>query len=228
MRGTLTKNRVIEMHNKSFLVPLALVISIGGWFLWNILLSAIYHNNKIYYVKDSFFTKFGKNPLWWFTLILILVSLVAFEIAVISLRAAYWKTDVDTFQELERDLDVRMRFEEASAEFLASGWEGKGEAKRKKEEEKRKKEEEQSKREAEVGELLRNRPSGLGNMEGMQRLASAEEGSAGISGSRGGGGAGKRSSALLVEESNQEAVNKSGDVLDTLNRLRGKFAKKGD
>lgn len=216
------------MHNKSWLVPFALIISIGGWFLWNILLSAIYHNNKIYFVKGTFFSKFGKNPLWWFTLILILVSVIGFEIAVISLRAAYFKTDEDTFQELERDLGVRMRFEEASAEFLAMGWEGKGEMKRKAEEErarkeeaKRRKDEEQMEREMEVGELLRNRPSGLERMDGLERLGSTEVGVVGV-------GSDKGRSRVLVEESNEEALLKSRDVLDTLKNMKGKIGKKGD
>lgn len=215
------------MHSKSWLVPLALAISIGGWFFWNILLSSIYHNNVIYFVKGTFFHKFGKNPLWWFTLVLILVSVIAFEIAVASLRAAYFPTDEDTFQELERDLGVRMRFEEASAEFLAMGWEGKGEMKRKAEEErarkeeaKRKREEEQIEREMEVGELLRNRPSGLVRTEGLQRLHSTEEGLAVASD--------KRRSKILLEESNEEAVRKSGDVLETLKRMKGRLGNKGD
>ncbi|KAE9971447.1 hypothetical protein EG328_005552 [Venturia inaequalis] len=221
------KMLVIEMHNKTWLVPVALAISIGGWFLWNILLSTIYHHNVIYFVKGTFFSKFGKNPLWWFTLILILVSVIAFEIAVSSLRAAYFPTDEDTFQELEKDLGVRMRFEEASAEFLAMGWEGKGEMKRKAEEErakkeeaKRKKEEEQMEREMEVGELLRNRPSGLERMDGLEQLQSAEKGMAGVSD--------KRKSKFLVEASNEEAVRKSRDVLDTLKRMKGRLGKKGD
>lgn len=160
--------------------------------------------------------------------------MIAFEITVISLRAAYFKTDEDTFQELERDLGVRMRFEEASAEFLAMGWEGKGEMKRRAEEErackeeaKREREEEQMEREMEVGELLRNRPSGLERMDGLERLQSAEEGMVGV-----GVGVGvlgdKRKSKILVEESNEEAVRKSRDVLDTLKRMKERFGKKGD
>lgn len=146
----------------------------------------------------------------------------------ISLRAAYFKTDEDTFQELERDLGVRMRFEEASAEFLAMGWEGKGEMKRKAEEErarkeeaKRRKDEEQMEREMEVGELLRNRPSGLERMDGLERLGSTEVGVVGV-------GSDKGRSRVLVEESNEEALLKSRDVLDTLKNMKGKIGKKGD
>ncbi|QDS77253.1 hypothetical protein FKW77_003537 [Venturia effusa] len=222
---------VIEMHNQSWLAPFALLISVGGWFLWNILLTLIYHNNVIYFVKGTFFHKFGKNPLWWFTLVLILVSVITFEIAVISLRAAYFKTDEDTFQELERDLGVRMRFEEASAEFLAMGWEGKGEMKRKAEEErarkeeaKRRKEVEQMEREMAVGELLRNRPSGMERMDGLERLQSAEEG---MLGGAGKGGGGKGNSKVLVEESNEMAVRKSRDLFDSLRNLKDGFGRKG-
>lgn len=222
------------MHNKSFLAPLAMLISIGAWFLWNILLAAIYNNNKIYFVKSGFFSKFGKNPLWWLTLILILFSVVAFELAVISLRVAYWKTDEDTFQELEQDLGVRMRFEEASADLLANGWEGAGAMKERliadklrKEEEKRRKDEEQVERELEVGKLLRNRPSGLERMDGLERLASGEVGVASVDGGALRADIGERRSAVLVQESNEEAVQKSGDVLDTLNRLKGRIGEKG-
>lgn len=218
-------NSVIEMHNKSVLVPLALLISIGGWFLWNIILAALYHNNKIYFVQEGFFSKFGKNPLWWFTLVLIIISVLAFEIAVISLRTAYRKTDEDVFQELERDLAVRMRFEEASVEFLANGWESKEKGVRVVEdvEGERKKEVEQLVREREVGEILRNRPTGLERMDGLERLESAEEEL-----TMGKGDGGKRRSAVLVEQSNEEAIRKSGDVLNTLNRFKSRSGKKGD
>ena len=53
---------------------------------------------------------------------MILSALIYFEVAVRSLKAAYFPTDVDTFQCLEQDLDIRKRFEEASAMELQAGW----------------------------------------------------------------------------------------------------------
>ena len=116
------KLQVLEIHNKSIMAFIATFLSIGGFLLWNIVLAATYSNNKEYHVKNSFFTRFGRNPLWWLTLVLIVVSTIYYEIAVRSLKAAYRPTDVDTFQALEQDLGIRKRFEEASAMELQAGW----------------------------------------------------------------------------------------------------------
>ena len=53
---------------------------------------------------------------------MILVATIGFEFSVRSLKAAYLPTDVDLFQDLERDIMVRKRFEEASAMELQAGW----------------------------------------------------------------------------------------------------------
>jgi phospholipid-translocating ATPase len=83
---------------------------------------------------------------------------VSFELAVASLRSAYWPTDTDVFQELERDLSVRKRFEEASAVELQLGWD-RGKKKDSAEIETERIKQEQ--REGAVEELLMNRPDGL-------------------------------------------------------------------
>jgi phospholipid-translocating ATPase len=143
---------------------IALVLSIGGWFLWNILLNLIYPTkNKVYTVKHAFFDHFGKNILWWLTLILILLSVILFELGVTSLRAAWFPTDVDIFQELESDLEVRKRFEEASATELQQGWQR---GKKKESLEVERERVEQEKREGAVKVLLENRPDGV---EGAER-----------------------------------------------------------
>ncbi|OCK80446.1 phospholipid-translocating P-type ATPase [Lepidopterella palustris CBS 459.81] len=146
-----SKMQLIEMHNKSIVVCIALFCSIGGWFLWNILLDVLYKKNSpIYHVRDAFFSSFGRNALWWLTLILIVSSVIILELGVGSLRAAFFTSDVDTFQELERDPAIKRRFEEAASRELQMGWETGGEkvVEGGKEEE----------REGEVREILRNRP----------------------------------------------------------------------
>lgn len=82
------------MHNKSVIAAISLVLSIGGWFLWNILLAVTYGDVAIYYVKRSFFQGFGDNVLWWLVLILVVISCNVFELGVISLRSAWFPTDV--------------------------------------------------------------------------------------------------------------------------------------
>jgi phospholipid-translocating ATPase len=162
------------MHNKSILAVGSLFLSTGGWFLWNIVLAAIYNpSNKIYRVRDSFFETFGKSGLWWFTLILIISCAIVFEFGVSSLRAAWFPTDADAFQALEQDLDIRKRFEEAASMDLQQGW-NRGKKKtslelKREEEESRQQNEEQERREAEVREILRSRPDGPVNDAAAQR-----------------------------------------------------------
>lgn len=133
---------------------IAFVASVGGWFLWMMILAALYKDNTTYNVKDGFFNRFGHNLLWWLTLLLILVAAVWFELGVRSLKAAYFPTDVDTFQILERDLAIRKRFEEASAMELQAGWHH---GTKKSSMELQREQEAQAKRENEIEDLL-NRP----------------------------------------------------------------------
>lgn len=149
------KYRLLEMHNKSVVVGISIFCSVGGWFLWNMILSRTYSNNKIYSVRDGFLYRFGRNPLWWLTLILILVACVVFELVVCSGRAGLFPTDVDVFQELEQDLEVRKRFEEAASMELQQGWDR---GKKKSSFELVREEEEQLRREGLVQEMLDNRP----------------------------------------------------------------------
>ena len=109
-----TKIQFLEVHNKSITCVIAMFLSIGGWFLWNIILSSIYTNNAIYDVKDGFLDRFGRNLLWWLTLILIVSSAAVFEMGVRAVRMAWIPSDVHTFQELEKDAVIKQRFEEAS------------------------------------------------------------------------------------------------------------------
>jgi len=150
-------HRVIEMHNKSITAGISCFCSIGGWFLWNLILAATYSNNVIYHVRDAFLHRFGSSILWWLCLILILISVVAFELSIASVRRYLFPQDEDTFEELERDLPIRRRFEEASAMYLQQGWD-RGEKKSSLELERERVEQEQADREGHVQELLKNRP----------------------------------------------------------------------
>lgn len=162
------------MHNKSIVVAISLTCSIGGWFLWNIILSAAYNPaSPIYHVRDALFATFGRNALWWLTLILIVSSAVVLELGVGSLRAAFFTTDVDIFQELEKDPAIKMRFEEASAMELQAGWNYGVEVSPAEIE----RDTEEQKREGEVRNLLRNRPDTLeeGRSEPVRRSTDIHE-----------------------------------------------------
>ena len=103
-----------ELHNKTITCAISMFLSIGGWFLWNMILSRTYHNDVIYNVKDGFLTRFGRNGLWWLTLILILSACWALEIGIKALKCTWLPSDADCFRELEKDSVIRERFAQAS------------------------------------------------------------------------------------------------------------------
>ncbi|KIX08736.1 uncharacterized protein Z518_03393 [Rhinocladiella mackenziei CBS 650.93] len=116
------KLQFIELHNKSVMAAVAIFLSVGGWWLWNLILSSIYPFDPIYSVKRGFLDQFGRNPLWWITLLLIILVICLLEVIIKAVTAAFWPSDIDIFQGFEQDREVRKRFEEAAADLLQQGW----------------------------------------------------------------------------------------------------------
>ncbi|KAL5046796.1 hypothetical protein BDW71DRAFT_181160 [Aspergillus fruticulosus] len=120
-----TKLQALEVHNKTYLSLAVFIISVGGWFLWNMILSRQYDfksGDGIYHVPDNFLLHSGHDLSFWVVLLITVTAVIIFEIIVASLRANILPTDVDIFQEYEKDLDIRKRFEEAAASELQQGW----------------------------------------------------------------------------------------------------------
>ncbi|KAL9106581.1 MAG: hypothetical protein Q9227_008427 [Pyrenula ochraceoflavens] len=180
-----TKLQFLELHYKTWTVVIVLILSVGTWFFWNVLFSSIYSTTSdsavIYRVRDSLLHRFGATPLWWLTLILAVASAVLFEITIKAVKAGLAPSDVDVFQALERDPEVKRRFEEASAEELRAGWD-RGEKKSSAEIEREivEKEREEKEREEHVRELL-ERPR---TMEGQKSMMTATETGLGAEGVR--------------------------------------------
>jgi phospholipid-translocating ATPase len=108
------------------------------------------------------FTTWGRSFVWWLSLILIVSSIIVFEYAIASLRSAFFTTPEDIFQALEKDPDVKRRFEEAAADELQQGWDRKTNKERDDEEKVRRvvkqlEAKEEERREEAVREMLRNR-----------------------------------------------------------------------
>ncbi|KAF1943813.1 phospholipid-translocating P-type ATPase [Clathrospora elynae] len=176
------KMQFLETHSKTITNAIALFLSIGGWFLWNIILSSVYKtSSKIYYVRDAFLHLFGTSLAWWLTLILIILSVLVFEMAVQSLLAAYFTTDENIFQALEKDPAVKRRFEEAASSELQAGWDRKTNKVRDEElkvEEfvEDSKQREVQKREGEIKDLLRKRVAAVDGESIPERENVAKDG----------------------------------------------------
>ena len=120
-----TKLQALEVHNKTYLSVIVMVISIGGWFCWNMILSRRYNMSAgkgVYHVRGNFLEQTGHSLAFWLVLLVTVVAVVVFEVAVSAVRANLFPTDVDIFQEYEQDLEIRRRFEEAAAMELQQGW----------------------------------------------------------------------------------------------------------
>lgn len=146
------KLQFIELHNKSLTAGIACFLSLGGWYLFQLIISGAYNiENRIYLVRDAFLYSFGRNILWWMTLIIIVFSVVLLELLLKSVKAIYFPNDVEVFQVLERDIEVKRRFEESAADLLQAGW---SRSTKKSSLDIARDEEDQARREAEVQEIL--------------------------------------------------------------------------
>jgi phospholipid-translocating ATPase len=108
------------MHNKTWVSALGWFLSVSGWTLWNILLSAIYSNSQscAYAVRTGFIEHFGGSAYWWLVVILITWAAIIFELVVASIKKNIWPSDVDVWQFLEKDEAIRQRLGDASYPFV--------------------------------------------------------------------------------------------------------------
>ncbi|KAI9671482.1 MAG: hypothetical protein M1831_004391 [Alyxoria varia] len=113
---------VLEMHHHSVANLIPLILCIGGWFLWNIILSRTYDNNVIYNVKGGFLERFGRDGTWWLCLLLALIGVMIVEVGVKALKIVWIPSEAEIFQSLQDDRAMKSRFDEASKDELEQGW----------------------------------------------------------------------------------------------------------
>ena len=113
---------VLEMHHRSVANLIPLILCIGGWFLWNIIISRTYSDNVIYNVKGGFLERFGRDGAWWLCLLLALMGVMIVEVGIKTLKIAWIPSEAEVFQSLQRDPALKDRFFEASREELEQGW----------------------------------------------------------------------------------------------------------
>ncbi|KAK9471327.1 uncharacterized protein V1510DRAFT_438027 [Dipodascopsis tothii] len=123
--GIALKLNFSETHNKGVLNFGSLIISVGGWFLWTLVLTSIYPEELTrYLVKDSLVQTFGRDGTWWITLVLAVVAAYLLDVMLICLRATFFPTDTDLFQEIEKDEALAARLDLDAEMELHQGWAG--------------------------------------------------------------------------------------------------------
>jgi phospholipid-translocating ATPase len=110
-----------ELQNKTYFAAAAMGISIGGWFLWNIILAAAYGNNYIYDVKGGILTRWGRSWLWWLSLLVIVVVVWTFELVVKTVRVMWRPSKIDEFQRMEQDRKCWEKIKAAASDQAVLG-----------------------------------------------------------------------------------------------------------
>lgn len=111
------KMLVLEMHNQTIISLVGLILSVGGWFLWNILLSLIYAPTAgPYIVRDAFLQNFGRKAIWWLTMLVALLAPIVLELTLAAVRRIFKPRDRDLMQELEHDEGLMDVMKEHAAE----------------------------------------------------------------------------------------------------------------
>ncbi|ETS86390.1 hypothetical protein PFICI_00218 [Pestalotiopsis fici W106-1] len=128
---------ILETHHKSAIVLVGFAITIIGWWLWNIILSAVYNRGvNTYAVRNGFTKTFGGDALWWFTLIVTMAILICFELGFKAVKRNLivgglwqwppWKKralgdaaeewHLELWQELEQDPLIRARLKQEESD----------------------------------------------------------------------------------------------------------------
>jgi phospholipid-translocating ATPase len=106
----------LEVHDRTWVILGAMVLSLTGWWLWNVLLSALFKDSVgPYVIRDAFLGGFGRKGMWWLVLLAVLSALVVFELGVTAVRKSLWPTDRDLMQEMEAVKGVKEVLREHAA-----------------------------------------------------------------------------------------------------------------
>lgn len=122
-----TNNRasILETHTKTVIIIGGALLSVIGWFFWNLALSRIYEQEiGIFIVRDAIFDNFGRSLMWWTIILLELAALCVLELLVQAVRRVYWPTDEDLMQRVEKDAGAYRALQERARDADAGMGEG--------------------------------------------------------------------------------------------------------
>ncbi|KAK8062978.1 phospholipid-translocating ATPase [Apiospora hydei] len=107
----------LDVHHKTVIILGALFITVGGWFVYNLLLSAVSPAvMKEKMVHGGFIHIFGRQLWWWASVALGLVAVVGLELVLKAIARVYFPTDAEQWQEIERAGNVKQVLKEHAAE----------------------------------------------------------------------------------------------------------------
>lgn len=107
---------ILETHHKNIIIWGGFLLSVAGWWLWQLILSRMYEPvlDK-YMVWSNFIEHFGPQLSWWAICFLELGALVILDLVVQSIRRVYFPTDQDLMQRIERDAKSKKAMKDHSS-----------------------------------------------------------------------------------------------------------------
>lgn len=78
---------LIDTHTKTKIILAGFVITVAGWWVWSAFLSIVYTSNiSPFDVRDGFVHGFGRDLVWWCTLLLTLTILTLTDLLILAVR----------------------------------------------------------------------------------------------------------------------------------------------
>ncbi|KAF3930731.1 hypothetical protein ABW19_dt0209668 [Dactylella cylindrospora] len=110
-----TKLQFLEQHNKTIVAFLVWIITVGGWFLWNVaIIGYTFTEWTIYYVPQEFALHVGRDLLWWVILLYMSACCILLELTVKAIKTTFFPSEVDHFQAIQKDPVLKKRLEHAA------------------------------------------------------------------------------------------------------------------
>lgn len=115
---------ITMVHYISAISILSVLISCGGYLLWNVLIGLVYMTNhgKVYYVAREFWNLLGVELVFWATVFLCLVIGYLFELVIQLFSNVFFPSDTYEYQQLEADPYIMQRLEAETSLELQQGW----------------------------------------------------------------------------------------------------------
>lgn len=116
---------IIMMYYITMISILVIIISVGGYWLFNILIGLVYiiDGSKTYFAQREFWTQTGTELFYWAICLFGVMVAMMFELLIKMVWFIFWPSDVDQFQMLEKDPFIMRRLEAESELELSKGWE---------------------------------------------------------------------------------------------------------
>ncbi|KAK6350040.1 hypothetical protein TWF696_006289 [Orbilia brochopaga] len=110
-----TKLQFMEQHNITIVAVIVWVVTVAGWFLWNVVIIGYgFQTWTIYYLPQEFALHVGRDLLWWTVVLFVLACCIVFELSVRSIKTSFFPNEVDHFQEIQKDPVLKKKLAHAA------------------------------------------------------------------------------------------------------------------